>query len=408
MHHVAKQLNAVRAELGSFYRERDEVLYAMMLAVLAKQHGFILGSPGTAKTRLIRSLVEAFSGASYFETSLSKNRPAEAVLGPVDLTAYRERNEYKLKREGFASMVQFVMLDEVGKMSPVLGHDLLTLANDRLIQEVNGKLSTRPSPLMTMFTASNEMLTTQSEDAAAFWDRLLVRVVVESIMDRKNFMHLLTAPEPVFTETVDIADLIDVIDNEVPAITWTDDAMMTTLSLREKLRQENLEPSDRRFRQSVRILQAAAFLDGRSEITEDDIGALRFTLWDTVETKDKVERMCLTAANPFHEQLMEVRSGIQELAAQITEKVTTATEGEQTSFGRTVNDKLNTARTLLDSLMRQSPNKPIPGFKAVADLHETVQLDNFVRMMGQDPDIAEIAVAKRLGLGNGEKYWTGV
>lgn len=409
MHAVATKLNELRTELGSFFRERDEAIYAMLLAILAGEHCFILGPPGTAKSELIRAMIAAFKGASYFEILLSKNRPVEAVLGPLDLPHYRATGEYKLKRAGYATAVNFLMLDEVGKMSPLLGHDLLALLNERIAHEVNedaqgGHRSTIPAPLHSTLAASNETITNESDDAAAMWDRLLVRVIVDYVKDKSAFASLLTVGKPTFATTVDYADLEDVVAKVIPAIPLTDDALVAVVQLRERLRKEHINPSDRRFRASVRVMQAAAFLDGRSEVTEDDVAALRFTLWDTVEQVDKVATMCLTVANPFYEDLMQIRSGLQELALGITERLTQS-EGDQVAYGKEANRKLKDARTALDTLMRQSPNKPIPGFKAVAGLHETVQVDTFVRMMGQDPDIAEAAVRNRVGLGDGDEFW---
>lgn len=405
MHVIAKQLNELRTELNDFFQERDEVIYASLLAVLAKEHAFLLGPPGTGKSQLIRALVGGFSGASYFEIALSKTRSTEAVLGPMDITAFRDRGEYRIKRAGYATDVDYLLLDEGGKMSPILGHDLLALLNERVYHEVSDGRSAHKAPLMSAFVPSNEVITTESDDAAALWDRLLVRVMVDYVKNRSAFARLLLADNPTFTTSIDFTELREAIEVDVAAVQVSEDALVAIMALRERMAKEHIHPSDRRFRASIKVLKAAAFLDGRSEVTEEDVAVLRFTLWDTVEQFDRVTRMCLSVANPFYEDLMNIRTGLQEIAQGISERQS-STEGERLAYGKEAQTKLKAARTELDNLARQSPHRRIPNFKEVAQLHEMIVLDTFTRCLGQDEDVAEIAAKRRLGLGDGEEFWT--
>lgn len=402
MHHIAKSLNDVRDELNSFYLEREEAVTAVVLALLAGQHAFILGPPGTAKTDMIKALVKCIVGATHFEALLSKNRPAEAINGPLDIKEFRENGNYFLKRKGYATQVDLLTLDEIGKMSPVLGHDLLALLNEREYHEVNGGLSVHKAPLSTAFTASNEMPTNESDDAAALWDRLLVRVVVDYLQDRSNFARLLTMQGTALTTTLQWDDLKKVIEGEVPNIPLSDDAIKGMVALRAKFRQQHIYPSDRRWRASVRVMQANAFLEGRDEVGEDDLAALRFTLWDTVEQIESVHRMCLSAANPFVERLMEIRDSINEIKAGISERENESDEAAKLSYGREAAQKLGKARDSLDVLLLEASGRPIPSFKGVSDLHKEQLGRNWMVCLGQDdPDVVEAAVAKKLGMGDG-------
>lgn len=404
MHHIAQALNSIRQELSAFYLEREEAIEAMLLALVAGEHAFILGPPGTAKSQLVRALVRAVMGARYFEILLSKTRPAEAVLGPLNIKEFRENGNYYLKRAGFASQVELAMLDEVGKMSPVLGHDLLALLNERVYHEVNGNRSVHPAPLSTAFCPSNEMITQESDDAAALWDRLLVRVTVDYMQDKANFARLLTNTGGQVTTTIDWDDLHKVITDEVPNIPLSDDALKGMVKLRQEFARQHMYPSDRRWRASVKVLQASAFLAGRDEVAEDDLAALRFTLWDTAEQIESVRRLCMSAANPFVEPLMEIRDAINEIAAGISQRendTDPSSQGGRLAYGKEANQKLGKARDRLDMLLLEAMGRQIPGFKAVSELHKAQLLRNYMVCLEQPEEVAEIAVTKKLGSGDG-------
>jgi MoxR-like ATPase len=406
MHPIATKLNALRDELNATYLERSDAILAMLLAVLSGQHVFLLGPPGTAKSDLVRAMVRTFMGARYFETLLSKTRPTEAVMGPLDVKRFRETGDYVLKREHFASQVEFAFLDEIGKMSSILGHDLLALLNERLYHEVENGRSSHPAPLSTAFTASNEMVTAESDDAAALWDRLLFRVVVDYLQDTDNFRQLLVGDMKAPETEIEWMELKDVIDDVVPAVKIDERALQALASLKAAFTREHLYPSDRRWRASMRALQAHAFLDGRDEVLEDDLVVLRFTLWDTVEQIDKVSRLCLSAANPFVEPLLEIRDAIKQVDDGITERTGPDASGnDQTdarqAYGKEANRKLADARNRLDTMLMEADGRRIPQFKEVSDLHRRTLKRAFMVCLEQPEAEAEIMLQKRLGMGDG-------
>lgn len=407
LHPVAAKLGQIRTELNEIFLERENVVLCMLLAVLSKEHMYVLGLPGTSKSLLITTFWDCITGsARKFECALSKTRPVEAVLGPLDIKQFREEGHYFIKREGFLSAVELAFVDEVGKMSPILGHDLLALANERKIHEVNGGRSSRPAPLYTMFTASNELITNESDDAAAFWDRLLIRVMVEYLTDDDNFTKLILGDMTPPTTTIDWDELKDVIDNVVPAITMDPSAVKGMNSLRHEFRRQFLNPSDRRWRQTVKVLKAHAFLNGRSVVLEDDLAVLQFMLWDTPEQIDKVSRLCMIAANPHVEALLQIRDAIGEVDAGISERNTPDAQGvvqmqALRHYGKEANKKLESARTQLDALLLEAAGRPIPGFKATSDEHRRVLKRAFMICLEQDEVTAEKLMLSRLGQGDG-------
>lgn len=411
MHPVAVQLNALSEELNDIFFERSDAIRVALLALLSKEHSFFLGVPGTAKSELIRKLVRSIVGARYFETALSKTRPPEKVLGPLDVARYRSTGEYLLKRQGYLTDVELGFVDEVGKMSPVLGHDLLALANERVIHEVrtddDGNVtSVHDAPLYTMFTASNEQLTDDSDDAAAMWDRLLVRCVIEPIVDIDNFKRLMVSQMRQPQTEIEWSALKDVIDNVVPQITLSDHALEALGKLKSAFAREGLMPSDRRFRTSMKVMKAAAFLDGRDEVIEDDLVDLQFTLWDTVEQIDKVTRLCMACANPFVEPLLEQIGFLKEIDANISERLGPDANGNpqdeaRQAYGKEAVRKLGEVRNALDALAIEAQGRKIPKFRQTVDEHLRILKRAFMECLQQDSEIAEQMMDRQNRRGNG-------
>jgi MoxR-like ATPase len=373
-----------------------------MLALLSAQNMFVIGGPGTGKSATIDSLMDCILSARKFAIGLSKTRPTEAVLGPLDVKEFRENGNYFLKRAGYATAVELAKFDEVGKMAATLGHDLLHLLEERVYHEVRNGESKHKAPLSTAFTTSNEMITEESDDAAAMWDRLPIRVVVDYLQSSKNFAKLLASDEEYEVQTtIEWEELKHAIDVEVPAITLSDEAHRGMVKLRTDLKRvHHIEPGDRRFKKAVRILKANAFLDGRSEVTKADLGVLRFILWDTIEQHDKIHEVCLEASNPFVKGLNEIKSQILEIQTGVKDREV-GDEGARWKYGKEASDKLKIARERLDVMLMEAQGQPIPGFKIVSDLHEEVMIQTFMTCLDMSREGATVSASKKLGSGDG-------
>jgi MoxR-like ATPase len=320
---------------------------------------------------VISSLMKAIVGARTFQVALSKRSPLERVIGPVNLPHYRETGDILHKRDFYLTRVDIAMIDEIGKMADTVGHDILGAANERWEYEVRDEQSVHDIPLSTLYTASNEILGAQSDDAAALWDRLLFRVVVDSIQDRSNFVRLFTLGEPNFTVTVDWADVYDVIHNVVPAIKMSPAALDSLVDLRyNRFPDAGIVVSDRRWLQAGIALRASAFLAGRDEVTPADMATLRFTHWETVETRKTVERIVMGASSAFGDRLFETRDVLDSINARLAELEPLDRENiDRNAYPPDARAKLGDVRDNLDMMLLEAGGEPIPMFKSVSDYH---------------------------------------
>lgn len=397
---LVADLNTLQTELNKVFPEREDAIEALLLALLSKEHAFIVGPPGTGKSLLVTTLINAINGASYFKCAMSKTRSAEAVLGPLDIKLFREQGLQVRNDKGYITDVHFAFIDEIGKMSPILGHDLLAALNEREKHEVNNGNSVHSIPLYSAFSASNEMLTDESDDAAAMWDRILFRLVVDYLKDKKNFAALMQASSMAVSTTIDWPTLQTAIDTEVPAVTIDATAMKGILKLRNDLQKDHIRPSDRRWKASLKALQARAYLSGRDVIYEEDLTALRFTLWDTLPQIEKIERLTAACANPFVDRVLNARSQVQEIAQGITDRKDKAIP-EKAAYAKEANGKLAQVRTELDKLLDDAKGRAIPKFKEVSDLHRDTLRNMYVVCFEQDEATAESVIASKLGKGDG-------
>src|SRR5215207_6540567 len=160
---VREKLARVERELGAEILEREDVLRSMVLALIAGEHVLLLGPPGTAKSRLARSLCGRISGASYFYVCLNRFSLPDEVFGPLRLSALR-KDRFERNTNG---------------MLPVL--------NERVYK--NGA-SAATVPLKIAVCGSNEM-PEDREELGALYDRLLLRHLVSPVRDERGFEAIL-------------------------------------------------------------------------------------------------------------------------------------------------------------------------------------------------------------------------
>ena len=317
---AAARLRAIAGELAETFYGRDDVIRAVTVAMLAGQHSLILGPPGTAKSQLARDLCSRITNAQYWEILLSKFTAPTRMFGPVDVAAL-SRGEYRQVFEGRATTAHIGFVDEIFKCSTAALNETLALLNERIYHpEAGGEPIV--CPLITAITASNELPT--GDDAAAIYDRLLVRLEVGYLADPSNFAALVrsavAAPTPAARTTVELADVQHAVQVAVPAVAVGDAAVDAICTLRAALRRKELIASDRRWRQAVRLLQASAWLDDRTEVDENDLAVLTHVLWDSPTQRPTVEREVLQLVNPDAKEALDLGDAIDELEAQLDAK----------------------------------------------------------------------------------------
>lgn len=153
-----------------------------------------------------------------------------------------------------------------------------------------------PTPLRLGVGISNEL--PQSDESRAFYDRFAVRTVVQNIADNRNFLALLEREEVPYEPAtlLTVADIDEAVA-EAQQVKLPSDVAESIAKLRQRLTADGHVIGDRRWRQSTFLLRAAAWLDGRTSVIEDDLEWMRFMLWDTPEQIDTVTKAVLACTS---------------------------------------------------------------------------------------------------------------
>ena len=294
-----EKLKKIREELKQMFLERADLIDGALAALLSSNHLLIIGPPGTAKSMLADELCRRIEGADYFQWLLTRFTTPEEVFGAVSLKAL-EQDDYRRVTSRKLPEAHIAFLDEIFKANSSILNAILTLINERLFH--NGKEITHV-PLLTLFGASNEL--PEEEELTALYDRFLLRFVVGYIAEDFRFLRMLESQSQPERTVLSLAELSE-LQQAVRALPMPAHIYRGIADIRRELNKKNLQASDRRYRQSLGLLQAHAYLQGASEVQEKDLFFLEHVLW-----RDPAERE--TVRNTIREQLLGYEEEIVEL-----------------------------------------------------------------------------------------------
>ena len=303
------QLLQLRQDLAARFPERREVIDGALAAVLASEHGLLRGPPGTAKCALGRAIAQAFGG-TYFERLLTKFSTPEELFGPISLSAL-EQDRYSRVVTGKLPEAHFAFADEVFKANSAILNSLLTLVNERVFHNDGAPL---PCPLVSLFGASNEL--PEGKELEDLFDRFLLRYDIQYLLRPSNMRAMLRAPEPTSSVSLTL-DVLRAAQAEVKAVTITDATLDALLAIRDACKADGIEVSDRRWKKTLKAVQASAYLAGADTTTPEDLLILADSLWREPKERSKIARLVGQHADPVSAQAAEILDAARETAARI-------------------------------------------------------------------------------------------
>ncbi|MCW5830461.1 MAG: AAA family ATPase [Deltaproteobacteria bacterium] len=341
----ANPIQSIRTELKQTFIEREELIDGTLAALLAREHVLLIGPPGTAKSMLADELCKRIDGADYFQWLLTKFTTPEEIFGPISLKAL-ERDEYTRIPRDKLPVAHVAFLDEIFKANSSILNALLSLINERKFH--NGD-KPQDAPLISMFGASNEL--PDEEELTALYDRFMLRYLVKYLEEDANFVSMLALKQPKTRTRITLKEL-DEIQDEVTAIDLPDLVMNLILTVRNKLKKENIIPSDRRFRNSLNLLRAVAYMEGRSHVTDSDLMILCHVLWTTPDDIPVVENVVYDVANPFDRRADEFLQQAQEISAYARRDW--ADEDERTKAGIEAHTKFKKIHSRIGDVIKRA------------------------------------------------------
>ncbi|MCM3743234.1 AAA family ATPase [Sporosarcina luteola] len=340
------KLEDIKNALNAKFFEREDEVEVILIAILSQQHILMIGPAGTAKSALSVELSKIVQGTEYFQWLLTRFSTPEEVFGPLSLKDL-EQGVYKRNTTSKMPEANLVFLDEIFKANSAILNSLLTLINERLFYN-NG--SPVKVPLMSVIGASNEY-PQEGEGLEALFDRFLLRFEIDYIVDETNFISMMKGggqhqqmPSMTMEELVQLQFFTDMV--AIP-----DEVYETLSKIRTELRDEGIRPSDRRFKQSLSVLQAKALINQRQFVKVDDIVILENALWETVDQRDIVSLIVRSHAQDV------VTRAIESIQKEAQEVFNSMLKDNSTDAGMEATQKLKALVADLNKLSKHNQSR---------------------------------------------------
>jgi MoxR-like ATPase len=281
---------SIIAPLKKRFVGREEVIDLIALALIAGEHLFLYGPPGTAKSALIRAFANSVD-ARYFEYLLTRFSEPNELFGPIDLVKLRE-GTVRTVTTGMLPEAEFVFLDELFNANSAILNNLLTVLNERIYRR---GAETHRLPVLSLFSASNHL--PEDEALAALFDRFLLRCRVEPL-PRESMPRLLQAgwelergqPQNNVPEAHAVtADDLRKLSRAIFEIELSRVSELYT-DLVFKIRDLGIALSDRRAVKVLKLVSASAVLCGRKTAQGSDLWVFRY-VWDRDEQIGPLEAL---------------------------------------------------------------------------------------------------------------------
>jgi MoxR-like ATPase len=352
MQKIIDKVNSIKKFLNENFFERTEVIDGLFVALAAKENLLMIGPPGAAKSQISRMLFKkCLDGVNYFEKAFTKTTKPEEVVGPMSLKGLEAERYYHVTK-GYLPECHVGLLDEIFKCNSSVLHLMLPLANtgERLFQQEGAEIKT---PLFSLIGTSNEY-PEEEEGLEAFYNRFILRYEVNYINEAGNFVNMLDLKPVNGTNIpkISLAELQTIQLAVCQQVSLSLDTKENIVKIWQQLIADGLRPSDRQFRDSIKLIKANALLTGGRLYTEPgDLDILRHSLWEKPEDRQQIASVIRKFT------VDDVQSKIERLLNDAKDVYDKAMADATTEAGTESNKKMKYIKKKLQELSEQNPSK---------------------------------------------------
>jgi MoxR-like ATPase len=267
-------LDSIRASLATVIRGKKDVLELLLVGVLSSGHVLLEDVPGVGKTTLAKSLSRVFD-MGFARVQFTPDLLPSDILGSQILRPSEGTFEF----QPGPIFTNVFLADEINRASPRTQSALLEAMNEEQVT-IEGTTRPLPKPFFVIATQNPVDFRGTYPLPEAQLDRFLLRLEIGYPPEDEE-LHILferrvSDPLDAVRPLADAARLLE-LQQAVRTVEVTRDVgrYMVRLVRASRDRKElQLGISPRGALALFRAAQAAAFLDGRSYVTPDDVQRL--------------------------------------------------------------------------------------------------------------------------------------
>lgn len=392
---IADKFGAVASEMRAVLPEREVEIDLLVRSIVARSHPLFIGEPGVAKSLMSRTFMQHVSNAEMFEVLMAKDTPSDQVLGPVSLLAL-EKDEFRRITTNKLPEAEVAFLDEIFKANSTVLNALLSIINERIFHNNGHSMKV---PLWTCIGASNELPGSDRQDLNAFRDRFGVTKMVEHVRTTDGLKQVIEgqiararANAPAIENTVLAKAEIEAMQDAATAVNVPPNVMKALAELRTRAEGENLTISVRRLYEGVKLMQAAAALTKRDEVTTEDMKVFEHVLWSDPEDHGTAYELTLEYAGAVAKKAAKLRQEFEEQQTQLTELQTQMPTDNSFPSSELMGDIGK-----VSNMLKKSADRVRSAIEdAESEGHETAELDALLADIG----VSRQGVKKMLGIGD--------
>lgn len=248
--------------------EREQAIEGMLCGLLARAPVALLGRTGTGRGALVRALRDRIEGARLFQRRLSRGTGIDEIVGPLSLDAYA-RGELIRNLDGRLLDAEFAYLSQADEVRGPVLEPLLSLID-------HGSWEGREAPLRLLVLGAEEL--GADSGRSGLWDRVPLRYLVEPIQIEASFVKMLASGASARGQV--LATELDDARTHTARGAIPGALLRSVAQIRSTVLAKGIEVSDRRWRRSLDLLRARAYLEGRSRCDMADLKLFEHICWN--------------------------------------------------------------------------------------------------------------------------------
>ena len=288
---IASQFAALRNEMDRFVIGHDQVKKGILLGLIAREHIYVEGPPGMAKT-MLAEIVSAASNLAFYLYQFHRDTRLAELVGDIVIQREPRGEDGELIvqsiRKGGVLTAELCVLDDISRSPGEALNVLLRILNERQYQQDS-------IPLLSAIATSNPTVDDYYNEPLdpANLDRFTIQIKSAGLIHENQWEQVQQVIDLYSTgefgsgefnpERVMSREIFDTSYAMLQKVVVPERVKKGLIDLLSRfVNQFKLDPSnslitDRSFLvKTIKILKAQALLNGRSEVQGEDLKTLEF------------------------------------------------------------------------------------------------------------------------------------